>query len=229
MKKTQFYRILSIVLVFNFNGLYCQEAHENEHFQTCTSRYEKWEERDKVREYWQMPNRVLDEIGVESGHTIADVGCGIGYFSFRLANKVGKSGYVYASDIDPGALEFLREKAKRQNIQNLEIIQGKEDDPLLPDSSIDIVLIVNTVHLIDRPSAYISNLKSCLKPAGCVVIVQWDAEKMDSEAPDWSAEDREKYTQQTTLRIIYDAGYEVKRILDFLPVQLIYVCSPRIP
>ena len=147
----------------------------------------------------------------------------------RLANKVGKSGIVYASDIDLGALTFLKEKAERQNIRNLKIIQGKADDPLLPDSAIDIVLIVNTVHLIDRPSEYLSNLKSCLQPDGCVVIVQWDAEKMDSEAPDWSAEDREKYTQRTLLRIIYDAGFEIKRILDFLPMQLIYICCPSKP
>lgn len=229
MKKTHFYQILSILLVFNFNSLYSQEAHENEHVQTGMSRYERREEQDRVREYWQMPNRVLDEIGVEPGLTIADVGCGIGYFSLRLAKKVGKSGIVYASDIDSGALTFLKEKTERQNITNLKIIQGKEDDPLLPDSSINIVLIVNTVHLIDQPSEYLSNLKSCLQPDGNVVIVQWDAEKMDSEAPDWSPKDRKKYTQQTTLRIIYDAGFEVMRILDFLPMQLIYICCPRIP
>ncbi len=192
MKRTLFYQILSILIVFNFNGLYGQEAHEHEHAQAGMAWYEKREEQDQVRMYWQMPNRVLNEIEVESGHTIADVGCGIGYFSVQLANKVGKSGIVYASDIDLGALTYLKEKAERQNIQNLKIIQGKEDDPLLPDSAIDIVLIVNTVHLIDRPSEYLSNLKSCLQPDGCVVIVQWDAEKMDSEAPDWSAEDREK-------------------------------------
>jgi ubiquinone/menaquinone biosynthesis C-methylase UbiE len=229
MKRTLFYQILFIVMVFNFNGLYGQEAHEHEHAQTGMSRYEKREEQDQVRMYWQMPNRVLHEIGVESGFTIADVGCGIGYFSVRLAHKVGKSGIVYASDIDHGALTFLNEKAERQNIRNLKIIQGKEDDPLLPDSTIDIVLIVNTVHLIDRPSEYLSNLKSCLLADGRVVFVQWDAEKMDSEAPDWSAEDREKYTQQTLLRIIYDAGFEVKRILDFLPMQLIYICCPSKP
>jgi len=228
MKKAQFHQILSIVLVFNFNGLCSQEAHEHENKQTGMSMYEKREEQDKVRMYWQMPNRVLHEIGVESGQTIADVGCGIGYFSLRLASRVGRSGTVYASDIDRGALEFLREKAERQNIQNLKIIQGKEDDPLLPDSSIDIVLIVNTVHLIDQPSEYLSNLKSCFQPDGRLVIVQWDAEKMDPEAPDWSPDDREKYTQQATLRIIYDAGYEVKRILGFLPMQLIYICHPRI-
>lgn len=229
MIKTQLFQILSIVLVFNFNGLYSQQEHENEHIHSGASIYEKREEQDQVRGYWQMPNRILDEIGVESGLAIADVGCGIGYFSVRLAKKVGKSGIVYASDIDSGALAFLKEKAERQNIRNLKIIQGKKDDPLLPDSSIDIVLIVNTVHLIDRPSEYLSNLKSCLQPDGYVVIVQWDAEKMDSEAPDWSPEDRERYTQQTTLRIIYDAGFEVNRILDFLPMQHIYICFPRIP
>ena len=226
MKRKLFYQILFIILVFYSNGIFSQETHELDHTQSNISRYEKREEQDQVRMYWQMPNRVLDEIGVASGNTIADVGCGIGYFSVRLAKKVGKSGIVYASDIDRGALAFLKEKTEVQNIQNLKIIQGREDDPLLPSSVIDMVLIVNTIHLIDRPSEYLSNLKSCLKPDGCIVIVQWDAGKMDPEAPDWSAEDREKYTQQTTLRIIYDAGYEVERILNFLPMQLIYICCP---
>jgi ubiquinone/menaquinone biosynthesis C-methylase UbiE len=227
MKRKLFYQILFIILVFYSNGIFSQETHELEHTQSNISRYEKREEQDQVRMYWQMPNRVLDEIGVASGNKIADVGCGIGYFSVRLAKKVGKSGMVYASDIDSGALAFLKEKTEAQNIQNLKIIQGKEDDPLLPSSVVDMVLIVNTIHLIDRPSVYLSNLKSCLKPDGYIVIIQWDAGKMDPEAPDWSAEDREKYTQQTTLRIIYDAGYEVERILNFLPMQLIYICYPR--
>jgi len=224
MKRKLFYQILFIILVFYSNGIFSQETHE--HTQSNISSYEKREEQDQVRMYWQMPNRVLDEIGVAPGNTIADVGCGIGYFSVRLAKKVGKSGIVYASDIDRGALAFLKEKTEAQKIQNLKIIQGREDDPLLPSSVIDMVLIVNTIHLIDRPSEYLSNIKSCLKPDGCIVIIQWDAGKMDPEAPDWSAEDREKYTQQTTLRIIYDAGYEVERILNFLPMQLIYICCP---
>jgi ubiquinone/menaquinone biosynthesis C-methylase UbiE len=227
MKRKLSYQILLIIIVFISNGLYSQETQEHEHTQSDMSWYENREEQDNVRMYWQMPNRVLDEIGVKSGYNIADIGCGIGYFSVRLAKKVGESGIVYASDIDLGALAFLKEKTERQNIRNLKIIQGKEDDPLLPSSAIDMVLIVNTIHLIDRPSAYLSNLKSCLKPDGCIVIIQWDAGKMDSEAPDWSAEDKEKYKQQTTLRIIYDAGHDVERILDFLPMQLIYICSPR--
>ena len=226
MRRELLDQILFILVIFHFNGLYGQETHEHEHTQSSMSLYERREEQDQVRMYWQMPNRVLDEIGVESGQIIADVGCGIGYFSVRLAKKVDKSGLVYASDIDRGALAFLKMKTERQNIRNLKIIHGKEDDPLLPRAAIDMVLIVNTIHLIDRPTEYLSNLKSCLKPDGRIVIVQWDAEKMDSEAPDWSPEDREKYTQQTTLRIIYDAGCEVERILDFLPMQLVYICCP---
>jgi len=227
MKRNLSYQILFIIIVFNSNTLYSQETHEHEHKQSDKTWYEKREEQDQVRMYWQMPNRVLDEIGVESGYTIADVGCGIGYFSVRLAKKVGQSGIVYACDIDSGALAFLKEKLERQNIRNLKIIQGMKDDPLLPSSEIDMVLIVNTIHLIERPTEYLSKLKSCLKPDGCIVIIQWDARKMDSESPDWSAEDREKYTQRTTLRIIYDAGFEIERILDFLPMQLIYICDPR--
>jgi ubiquinone/menaquinone biosynthesis C-methylase UbiE len=227
VKRKLFYQLLFISVVFHYNGLYGQESHKHDHTQSDMSWYEKQEEQDQVRMYWQMPNRLLAEIGVKSGQTIADVGCGIGYFSVRLAKKVGKSGIVYASDIDSGALAFLEAKTEQQNIRNLKIIHGKEDDPLLPGAAIDMVLIVNTIHLVDRPYEFLSNLKSCLKPDGRVVIVQWDAEKMDSEAPDWSAEDREKFTQQRTLRIIYDAGCEVERILDFLPMQLIYICCPR--
>ena len=226
MKRKPSYRFLILAIVFNCFGLYGQETHEHEHAQSRESLYVRQEEQDKVRMYWQMPNRVLHEIGVQSGNIIADVGCGIGYFSVPLAKKVGSSGIVYACDIDPGALAFLKEKAERQNIRNLKIIQSKENDPLLPASVMDLVLIVNTIHLMDRPSEYLTKLKSCLKPDGCIAIIQWDAEKMDSEAPDWSAEDREKYTQQTTLRFIYDAGYEVERILHFLPMQNIYICSP---
>ena len=224
MKRKLFYRFLFIFVIIHFNGLYGQESHKHEHSQSGMSLYDRWEVLDQVRMYWQMPNRVLDEIGVESRQNIADVGCGTGYFSLRLAGKVGESGMVYASDIDQRALSILKEKMEKQKLRNLKIIHGKTDDPLLPESAIDMVLMVNTIHLIDRPSEYLSNITSCLKPDGRIIIVQWDAEKMDSEAPDWSAEDREKYTQQTTLRIIYDAGCEVERILDFLPMQRIYIC-----
>ena len=90
----------------------------------------------------------------------------------------------------------------------------------------DLVLIVNTIQFIKEKSVFLNNIRGCLKEDGKLVFVQWDAEKMDSEAPGWNSEDREKYTMRTMLKMIYDADYEVLEIKDFLPMQLIYICQP---
>lgn len=179
------------------------------------------------RMYWQMPLRVLQEIGVEPGMRVADVGAGDGYFTLRLAEAVGASGEVFASDIDADALRVLEERRDSAGAENVRIIQGFEDDPLLPDSTIGLVLIVNTIHLVDNPKVFLGNVRRSLKPGGRVVLVQWSAEKLDSEAVGWDATDRARYTLRTNLRTIYDGGLEVVRILGFLPMQNIYVCEAR--
>ncbi|UCC74170.1 MAG: methyltransferase domain-containing protein [Gemmatimonadota bacterium] len=181
----------------------------------------------RERWYWQMPLRVLREIGVESGMRVADVGAGDGYFTLRLAEAVGASGEVFASDIDADALHVLEERRDSAGIENFRIIQGTEDDPLLPDSTIDLVLIVNTIHLVDNPTIFLGNVRRSLRPGGRVVFVQWAAEKLDSEAVGWDATDRARYTLRTMLRTIYDGGLEVVRFRDFLPMQNIYVCEAR--
>jgi ubiquinone/menaquinone biosynthesis C-methylase UbiE len=228
MKQKSIYLVIlfSIVVLFQINYAYSQQKHE--HSSSSRQQLEQREERFRDRWYWQMPNRVFDEIGIKPGQVIADVGCGIGYFSLRLAERIGESGMVYASDIDKEALQYLGERCKKLGIQNIQLIQGDENDPLLPKASIDLVLIVNTINFVENSSLFLKNLKSSLKSGGLVAVIQWDAEKMDSEMPEWSPDNRRQFTQQTMLRTIYDADYEVLRILDFLPMQRIYVCQPRI-
>lgn len=174
-----------------------------------------------------MPLRVLEAIGVTPGMRVADVGAGDGYFTLRLADAVGAGGDVIASDIDANALHVLEERRNAAGVRNVHIVHGTEDDPLLPDSSIDLVLIVNTIHLVDNPPVFLANVRRSLKPGGTVVFVQWSAEKMDPEAPEWDDADRARYTLRTTLRTIYDGGLEVVRLLDFLPMQRIYICEAR--
>lgn len=174
-----------------------------------------------------MPLRVLEEIGVRPGMRVADVGAGYGYFTLRLAEAVGASGEVLASDIDANALHALEERRDSARVQNVRIIRGTGDNPLLPDSSVDLVLIVNTIHLVENPTAFLANVRRSVKRGGTVVLVQWSAEKMDSEAVVWDATDRAKYTLRTTLRTIYAGGLEVVRLLDFLPMQNIYICQAR--
>jgi ubiquinone/menaquinone biosynthesis C-methylase UbiE len=74
----------------------------------------------------------MDEIGVKEGMTVADVGIGDGYFTFHLAERVGNDGKVFSCDIDNRALQVIRDKCAKKGIQNISVILGKEDDPLIP-------------------------------------------------------------------------------------------------
>ncbi len=110
-----------------------QPYQEHEHQQPLPDRHrDRW--------YWQMPYRIIDEAGIQPGMTVADVGAGDGYFTFRLAERVGPDGRVYANDIDNRALQVVRDKCREEDIRNVAVIFGKEDDPLLPEKSMDIVL-----------------------------------------------------------------------------------------
>jgi ubiquinone/menaquinone biosynthesis C-methylase UbiE len=172
-----------------------------------------------------MPVRVMKEIGVNPGMIVADIGAGEGYFSFYLADKVGSSGKVYASDINAGALQTLRERAAREQVRNIVTIQGNETDPKIPAQSVDLALIVNVLPMIDHPKEFFGNIAKALKPNGTLAIIQWAAEKMDREDVDWETPFRNSL--RFYLRQIYEGNFEVVKILNFLPVQNIYICKPR--
>ena len=216
MRKKQIRAIQLVALLLIGTYLFGLQEHE----------HEQREDRHRNRWYWQMPVRVMDEIGVKEGMTVADVGAGDGYFTFPLGERVGNSGKVLACDIDDRALQVIRDKCTKRGIQNISVMLGKEDDPLIPQKIVDIILMVNTIHLIQNPSDYLKKLGESLNHGGSLVIVQWDADKMDSESTDWDADDRAKYTLRTNLRHIYDGDFEVVQIKDFLPMQRIYICKP---
>jgi ubiquinone/menaquinone biosynthesis C-methylase UbiE len=174
---------------------------------------------------WQMPVRVMKEIGVTPGMNVADIGAGEGYFSFYLADKVGSSGKIFASDIDAGALQTLRERAAREQVRNIVTIQGSETDSKIPEQSVDLALIVNVLPMIDHPKEFFGNIAKALKPNGTLAIIQWAAEKLDREDVDWNTPFRNSL--RFYLRQIYDGDFEVVKILTFLPVQNIYICKPR--
>lgn len=174
---------------------------------------------------WQLPIRVMKEIGVMEGMTIADIGANEGYFTFYLAKKVGATGKVFASDIDNNALETIRTRCKNENVNNVTVIVGKEDDPLIPEKSVDIALIVNLIPILENAPQFLKTVSKCLKPDGKLVIIQWAAEKLDREEVDW--ENPYRNSMRFYLRQIYDGDFEVVQLLTFLPQQNIYVCKKR--
>src|SRR6185436_19020260 len=120
---------------------------------------------------------------------VADIGCGFGYFSFRLAARVGAEGKVYAVDIDPKAIEKVLERKKRERLDQVEPILGESNDPHLPDS-LDSVLIVDSYHEFRDYDRMTQSVLHALKPGGRLVII-------DAESP--SGRPRTEYHRLHTI------------------------------
>jgi len=133
------------------------------------------------RDAWQMPDEVMDALGIADGATVADLGAGGGWFTVRLARRVGPNGLVYAEDIQPQMLESINRRVQREGLANVRTIRGTPTDPHLP-SPVDAVLIVDVyaeVAVEDRVEL-LGNLVLPLKPDGRVGIVDY---KLDGGGP----------------------------------------------
>jgi SAM-dependent methyltransferase len=110
------------------------------------------------RDRWQRPNDVIQCLNLKNGSVVADLGCGVGYFSLKLAPKVGGYGSVLAEDILDESLTFLRIRALFHHQNNIRIIHGNPDDPLLPAGGVDSVLSANTYHEFTKPLSMLDRL-----------------------------------------------------------------------
>ena len=133
------------------------------------SRGEHGEDR---REQWQKVEDVFQAMGVSPGGIVADLGAGDGFFTVRLARAVGDQGKVYAVDIGADALRRLRARVAAEKLSQVEVIEGKADDPRLPAGALDAVLIVNAYHEMQAFKELLPRLKASLKPDGRLVIVE---------------------------------------------------------
>lgn len=115
--------------------------------------------------------RVMDVLKITDGKTVADIGAGSGWFTVRAAKKVGEKGKVYAVDINEDSIKHINERAAKENFKNIETILSKEDNPLLPQRSIDAVLILKTYHEFAKPVALLKNLRSSLNGNALVGII----------------------------------------------------------
>jgi SAM-dependent methyltransferase len=115
--------------------------------------------------------RVLDALAITTGKSVADIGAGSGWFSERAARRVGNTGLVYAVDINPEAVRYIDQRARRDNLRNIRTILSKADDPLLPPASVDAVLLLKTYHEVASPVALLERLRAALRPGAKVGII----------------------------------------------------------
>lgn len=123
------------------------------------------------REQRLQINRVMDSLGIGPGKSVADVGAGSGWFSVRAAKRVGPEGVVYAVDINPEAVRYIDERAKKEQLHNVKTIQSRPDDPVLPQNSLDAVLFLKAYHEVANPVALLRNLRPALRPGAKVGII----------------------------------------------------------
>jgi len=115
--------------------------------------------------------RVMDLLGIKRGAQVADIGAGSGWFTVRAARRVGKEGAVLAVEINPDYIRHIKKRARKENLPNIRTILGKTDDPLLPQGSIDAVLILKTYHEIEKPIPLLRHVRAAMKPGARLGII----------------------------------------------------------
>ena len=103
-------------------------------------------------------NRVMDILGIASAKSVADIGAGSGWFTIRAAQRVGSDGFVYAVDINPEAVRYIGERAHKERLNNVKAILSEADNPRLPATSVDAVLLLKTYHEIAHPITLLRNI-----------------------------------------------------------------------
>jgi predicted methyltransferase len=125
------------------------------------------------RDAWQKPEQIMDALGIADGSKVADIGIGSGWFTIRLARRVGPNGLVYAEDVQRQMLEATRRRVSREGLKNVETILGTETNPNLPPRTLDAILIVDTYPEVDDRVTFLRNLAAALKPNGRIGVVNY--------------------------------------------------------
>lgn len=124
------------------------------------------------REQWQKPDQIMDALKIADGSVVAEIGAGGGWFTVRLAHRVGPIGLVYAEDIQPLMIEALKRRVQRENLTNVRTVLGTTKDSRLPHG-LDAILIVGAYHEMEDPVAVLKDAADSLKPQGRIGIVEY--------------------------------------------------------
>jgi ubiquinone/menaquinone biosynthesis C-methylase UbiE len=139
------------------------------------------------RDLWQRPDQVMDAMGIADASVVADIGAGSGWFTIRLARRVGPQGLVYAEDVQPEMINAITRRVQREGLTNVRAVRGQNSDPRLPPGSLDAILVVDAYHEVEDRVTMLKNLARALKPQGRIGVVDF---KLDGTGPGPSPEER---------------------------------------
>ncbi|BAM03167.1 hypothetical protein PSMK_10080 [Phycisphaera mikurensis NBRC 102666] len=171
-----------------------------------------WLERPE-REREERTDLLVDALDLAPTDTVADVGAGTGYFTFRLAERVPE-GRVLGVDIQPEMLAMLEAGEADRGLDNVEPVLGRVDDPRLPAGAVDLVLLVDAYHEFEFPREMMAGIAASLAPGGRVALVEYRGE--DPAVP---IKPLHKMTEAQAVREMRAAGLVHLRTDDRLPQQ----------
>jgi ubiquinone/menaquinone biosynthesis C-methylase UbiE len=175
------------------------------------------------RDIWQKPDQIMDALGIADGSKVADVGAGGGYFTIRLAKRVGPNGVVWAEDVQDHMIEAIKRRVAKdvsKDIRNVRTVLGTSLDPKLPAGSLDAVLMLETFSEVARtgnPVLFLKNVGKALREGGRVGIIEY---KREGGGP---GPDEERPTPETIVAAAEMAGLRLEKRETFLPFQFFLV------
>ncbi|MEO8050431.1 MAG: methyltransferase domain-containing protein [Acidobacteriota bacterium] len=174
------------------------------------------------RDAEERPDSLVNALEIPAGASVAEIGSGTGYFTWRLAEKVGPKGKVFAVDIQQKMLDLTAETVNKHHLSNVALVLGAENDPHLPAASLDLVFIANAYHEFSNPEAIITAVNRALKPNGRLVIVEF------AEGRAFGPQDKaERMTVNQIRAEIEPLGFELDRIMELLNIQHGLIFSKR--
>ena len=177
------------------------------------------------REDWQKPDLIMDELQIADGSRVADLGAGGGWFTIRLARRVGPNGVVFAEDIQELMLEATTRRVERERLRNVVPVLGTQSDPRLPATGqLDAVLIVGAFHEMDdttRPEqiqTLLQHVLRALKPQGRLGVVDF---LPGNGGPGPNREERAD--PETVIKTVADVGLTLQKRETIPPFMYLLV------
>lgn len=126
------------------------------------------------------PNEIMKMLDVQQGQTVADIGCGPGYFTIPLASSARN---VYAVDVSPEMLHLLEERAAHEELENISLVESPAEHLTLPDHTVDRVICSLVLHEVGDLKQTLSEFKRILRPGGKVLLIEWEKKQMEMGPP----------------------------------------------
>jgi len=176
-----------------------------------------WLERDGRAEQ-ERPELTLRAMALHAGETVAEVGCGTGFYARRIARAVAP-GRVYAEDIQPEMLDLLKGYTAREGIGNVVPVLGTETDPKLPLGAMDWILLVDVYHEFQQPRPMLAAIRRSLAPGGRVALVEY---RKEGESAKHIHPEHRMSVEQVTAEWT-PAGFALVERREELPTQHLFI------